>query len=52
MGDKEQTYLRVKRADLSREELIGLLGVGVVDKVVFDLLGLCGHLMISGGRWD
>jgi hypothetical protein len=52
MGDKEQTYLRVKRADLSREELVGLLGVGVVDKVVFDLLGLCGHLVISDSRWD
>jgi hypothetical protein len=42
-----ETYLRVERVDLTRDEPVGLLGVGVVDKVVFDLLGLGGHLWIS-----
>jgi hypothetical protein len=41
------TYLRVELVDLTREELVGLLGVGVVDKVVFDLLGLGCHLVVS-----
>jgi hypothetical protein len=41
------TYLRVELVDLTREELVGLLGVGVVDKVVFDLLRLGCHLVVS-----
>jgi len=43
----KETYLRVELVDLAREELVGLLGVGVVDKVVFDLLGLGSHLIVS-----
>ena len=42
----KETYLRVELVDLTRDELVGLLGVGVVDKVVFDLLGLS-HLIVS-----
>ena len=45
-GERE-TYLRVELVDLTRDELVGLLGVGVVDKVVFDLLGLGCHLVVS-----
>jgi len=45
----QNTYLRVELVDLTREELVGLLGVGVVDKVVFDLLGLGCHLVVSVG---
>ena len=41
------THLRVELVDLTRDELVGLLGVGVVDKVVFDLLGLGCHLVVS-----
>jgi hypothetical protein len=47
MGRGKGTYLRVELVDLTREELVGLLGVGVVDKVVFDLLGLGCHLVVS-----
>jgi len=48
-GYSRGTYLRVELVDLTREELVGLLGVGVVDKVVFDLLGLGCHLVVSSG---
>lgn len=44
------TYLRVELVDLARHKLVGLLGVGVVDKVVFDLLGLGSHLVVSPAR--
>ena len=46
--DVRGAYLRVERVDLSRQEPVGLLGVWVVDKVVFDLLGLS-HLIVSMG---
>ena len=45
--DVRGAYLRVERVDLSRQEPVGLLGVWVVDKVVFDLLGLGCHLVVS-----
>jgi hypothetical protein len=41
---KGVAYLRVELVDLARQEPVGLLGVGVVDKVFLDLLGLSGHL--------
>lgn len=47
MDGERETYLRVELVDLTRDELVGLLGVGVVDKVVFDLLGLGCHLVVS-----
>ena len=46
-GMQRVAYLRVERVDLSRQEPVGLLGVWVVDKVVFDLLGLGCHLIVS-----
>jgi hypothetical protein len=41
-----RAYLRIERVDLTRDELVRLLGVGVVEEVLLDLLGLrAGHLL-------
>ena len=42
------THLGIKGVDLSRDKLVSLLGVWVVEQVLFELLGLSGHLKDAG----
>ena len=42
--DRQSTYLIVQSVNLSRNNLVGLLDVRVVEEVLFDLLTLSRHL--------
>jgi hypothetical protein len=42
------THLGIKGVDLTRDKLVSLLGVWVVEQVLFELLGLSGHLKDAG----
>lgn len=42
------THLGIKGVDLARDKLVSLLGVWVVEQVLFKLLGLSGHLKDAG----
>lgn len=42
------THLGIKGVDLARDKLVSLLGVWMVEQVLFELLGLSGHLKDAG----
>lgn len=45
LSEGKKTYLGIESRDLAVGNVENLLGVGIVEEVVLDLLGMGGHLM-------